>query len=85
MAFGQRDELVDQLVGGETSAVCLEVQPYAMPEDRFGDLLDILDRYQRVAAEGGSCLGRQNQSLAGTRSGPPADVLLDQLDRKSVV
>ena len=63
----------DDIFGGHSLGLGLEIGADPVPEYRDGDFLDILGGYGEAAIHGGQCLASMDQKLARPGTGAPID------------
>src|SRR5262245_5926557 len=72
---GDFQEVVDDVVGGDTFALGGEIHHQPVPQHRFGERLNVLDRHVRSALYQGPRFRAQDQELRRPWPGPPRQLL----------
>ena len=71
--------MVDDAVGGEAFGLGRVVGDHAVPQHGVGGGANVLDGHVIASLQGSAGLAGQNHELHGSRAGPPADHLLDEV------
>ena len=78
LVFGRRCrryDAIDHIVTGHPVTFGGKIDHHAVPEDGFGQLLDVVDRDMKTTFQQCPGLAAEDQKLDGPRTGAPADDL----------